>query len=90
LIIVRSVFRLGIVQFSFMAVPARVADKSRTTPGKPSEGGWGAPGVPHPEKTEQAPRPRAAHAAHLSEAIAVSLMDWQSQGIEVTGEKSTR
>src|SRR5208282_5673405 len=47
LIISLSVFFLGVFQESDTWSPARTADKSFTRSGRFSEGGCGAPGVPH-------------------------------------------
>src|ERR1700723_196984 len=43
-----SVFFLGQVHVRITRSPARVADRSVTVWGKFSDGGCGAPGVPHP------------------------------------------
>src|SRR6185503_114128 len=72
--IVRSVFRLGIVQFSLTSPPARVADKSRTGAGRFKEGGCGAPGVPHPERAVKL-SPKATFPIRFSKIIALSLME---------------
>jgi len=72
---VLSVFRLGLVQVSVTALPARVAAKSVTGSGKFSDGGCGAPGVPHPETKAHSPTVSAAHAIRSDEIIAFSLME---------------
>ncbi len=45
-----SVLRLGMVQVRDTWFPTRVAERSVTRSGRLSDGGCGAPGVPHPER----------------------------------------
>jgi hypothetical protein len=75
LMIVRSVFRFGIVHVSVTWFPARVADRSPTASGRFKEGGCGAPGVPHAASRAHRPNPSTAQHLRPSEIIAVSLMD---------------
>jgi hypothetical protein len=56
-----SVLRRGIVQVKVTSFPLRTAARSVALSGRSSEGGWGAPGMPHP----------ASNAAAVSAAIAI-------------------
>ena len=72
---VRSVFRLGIVQVRVTRLPDRVAERSPTGSGKFSDGGWGAPGVPHPGKRMTKLSASANQLFRGSKTIAVSLIE---------------
>jgi len=70
LIVVLSVFRFGLVQVSVTVFPARTAVRSPTGSGKLSDGGWGAPGVPHPGIRVQSASTKMAQAFRSNELIA--------------------
>jgi len=72
---VRSVFRFGIVQVRVTWLPDRVAERSPTGSGKFSDGGCGAPGVPHPGKNMSKLSASANQPCRGSKTIGVSLME---------------
>jgi hypothetical protein len=67
---VLSVLRFGIVHVSVTLSPFRVADKSPTGSARFSDGGCGAPGVPHPESSAQSTTASAGNAFRSIELIA--------------------
>ena len=64
---------LGMVQVSETSLPLRTAERSATRSGRSSEGGWGAPGVPHPVIHADMTIPKTAQPARLNVLIALSV-----------------
>jgi hypothetical protein len=72
---VLSVLRFGIVHVKATRLPVRIAVKSVTGAGRFSDGGCGAPGVPHPESNAHNTTASAAQVFRSNELIAFSLME---------------